>query len=236
MNARLWQWLIALFTCATPFQFAVSQDMTLPSQQGLIERGSQNLASLGSDLVGDRVNLYNGTLEFVQTDVSLPGNSALPVSIGRRHVAGRNPQIVGSFGDWDLEIPHMYGVFANSLGWVNTSSGTNRCTTFTAPPAVSGGGGKWWPSFDYWQGNFLYIPGIGSQEVLRKSTALLSPTDGNSYTLATQKLWMIRCLPTLLNGTGEGFLAIAPDGTKYTFNWMASRGADVPPHLSSSLV
>ena len=43
---------------------------------------------VGTDLFGDKVNLYTGRLEFVQTDVTLPGNSSLPVSVGRRLVTG----------------------------------------------------------------------------------------------------------------------------------------------------
>ena len=54
----------------------------------------------------------------------------------------------------------------------------------------------------------------------------------------TNDWWMISCLPSLDGsspGSGEGFVALAPDGTKYTFNWLAmrpyvplSRPADTP--------
>jgi hypothetical protein len=60
------------------------------------------------------VNLYTGSLEFIQTDVSLPGNSALPVSVGRRLIVGDFPVDKALFGRWDLEIPHLHGIFAAS--------------------------------------------------------------------------------------------------------------------------
>lgn len=96
---------------------AFAQEVTIYTLQGQITRGSQNITTLGADLMGDKVNLYNGALEFNQTDVSLPGNNALPVAIGRRHVAGRDPIVQGEFGDWDLDVPHLHGVFATSKGW-----------------------------------------------------------------------------------------------------------------------
>ena len=40
---------------------------------------------LKDDLFGDNISLYDGTVTFSATDVSLTGNSALPVSIGRRY-------------------------------------------------------------------------------------------------------------------------------------------------------
>jgi hypothetical protein len=47
------------------------------SEAGKLMRADERITTLGSDVVGDRVNLYDGALQFVQTDVSLPGNSAL---------------------------------------------------------------------------------------------------------------------------------------------------------------
>lgn len=57
-------------------------------EQGKLVRAGEAVGTLGADLFGDKVNLYTGTVEFIQTDVSLPGNSALPVSVGRRLATG----------------------------------------------------------------------------------------------------------------------------------------------------
>ncbi len=48
---------------------------------------------LGADLFGDKLNYYNGSLEFVQIDVSLKGNNALPMSVGRRLVTGGQNEV-----------------------------------------------------------------------------------------------------------------------------------------------
>ncbi len=200
-----------------------AQSVTLSVLQGQIERASQNVTALGADLMGDQVNLYNGALEFAQTDVSLPGNNTLPVAIGRRHTAGRHRSIEGQLGDWDLDVPHLHGVFAASLGWVNGAGNTSRCSTFTAPPHVLGYQLNYWYAPEYWQGNFLRVPDAGEQEVLKRSAGnTLAPTDGYGYPLVTRDHWQLRCV-NLVNGAGEGFLALSPDGVQYRFDWMASR-------------
>lgn len=204
-----------------------AQEVTVSALQGQIERATQNITALGADLMGDKVNLYTGALEFVHTDVSLPGNDALAVAVGRRHVAGRDPIIEGQFGDWDLEIPHLHGVFAGhpgNQGWVNGAGTTARCSNFTAPPYVVGARQTYIHSSEYWQGNFLYLPGAGSQELLRRGAAnSAAPADGNSYPIVTREHWQLRCLPALANGAGEGFEALSPDGTRYRFDWIAAR-------------
>jgi YD repeat-containing protein len=215
---------MGVLVCAST---ALAQDVTISALQGQIDRATQNITSRGADLMGDRVNLYNGALEFVHSDVSLPGNNALPVAVGRRHTAGRDPTIEGHFGDWDLEIPHLRGVFTaqyGNLGWVNGSGNTARCSTYTAPPYYVASGQTYIYATEYWQGNFLYVPGAGAQEMLKRSAGnTAAPADGYSYPLVTKDHWQIRCLPTIANGSGEGFVALSPEGTHYRFDWIASR-------------
>ena len=202
------------------------------SEGGKLIRSDESLVALGNEMFGDRVGLYSGSLEFVQNDVSIPGNSALPVGVGRRHTvpvsvrtnygAGNS----GQFGDWDLEIPHMHGVFSLAKGWT-VDGGTaedkvKRCSQFGPPPAVSGQQGGSFNPDEYWQGTFLYAPGSGSQEVLTRSAGT-AITDGGSFPLTTKDRWVIRCGVSLRNSTGEGFIAISPDGTQYTFDVMVGR-------------
>lgn len=197
---------------------------TVYTEQGQLTRGSQNVTALGADLMGDRVNLYTGALEFNVTDVSLPGNNALPVAVGRRMSVGRDRYVVGHFGDWDLDIPRLSGVFDARTGWINSASGTNRCSGYSAPPNAVISGTAWWYPEEFWQGNTLYVPGSGGQEILLRSAAnTAKPTDGQAYPLVSSANWQIRCLTTLANGTGEGFVAVSPDGTQYRFDWMATR-------------
>ncbi len=208
-----------------------SRAESIYSEQDKLIRGGDSIGTLGNDLFGDKVNLYNGTLEFTQTDVSLPGNNALPVSVGRRLVAGSETRSQSVFGDWDLDIPHLHGVFSASpqgpnLPWTTQSGGGARCSTYGVPPVVSSQGGGMWNPEEYWHGNFIYIPGSGSQEILKRAgtTNNNMPADGNAWPLVTRALWSFRCLPApMARGGGEGFLAISPDGTQYRFDWLVSR-------------
>ena len=96
------------------------------------------ITTLGPDLFGDKVNLFNGALEFEQTDTRLPGNSALAVSITRRYAVGRSWDVRGQFGDWDMETPRIAGTFAPlASGWVTNQGSSNRCSGYSLPPLVS---------------------------------------------------------------------------------------------------
>lgn len=201
---------------------------TIYSEQGKLIRAGEAVGTLGADLFGDTVNLYTGTVEFIQNDVSLPGNNALPVSVARRLVTGGD-SITNrgdrAFGDWELEIPHMHGVFALLGGWQTAIGGNLRCSGFSAAPTANGTSGpSVWAGDEYWHGHFIYVPGAGSQEVLlRASNNNNFPNDGRAWPLATKNLWSIGCLNSMARGGGEGFIAVSPDGTQYQFDWMVPR-------------
>lgn len=202
------------------------------TEGGKLIRTDESLVALGNEMFGDRVGMYSGSLEFVQNDFSIPGNSALPVGVGRRHTVPVTVQSVtgaanaGLFGDWDLEIPRVHGVFTQTKGWtVDTPAAADkikRCSLYGPPPPSPGQQRGTFNPDEYWQGTFLYVPGSGSQEILKRNGGL-SITDGGSFPLTTKDRWVIRCGVNLRNGTGEGFVAISPDGTQYTFDVIASR-------------
>jgi hypothetical protein len=60
-------------------------------------------------LLGDQVDLNTGTLSFEHVDVSLPGNSNLPVEVRRRRVPRRRSGYyyysIRGFQDWEISIP-----------------------------------------------------------------------------------------------------------------------------------
>jgi RHS repeat-associated protein len=177
--------------------------------QGLERRGNETLVADGPEMLGHRVNLYTGALQFVHTDVDLPGNSKLNVAFTRSNK--------GTGAGWRVDSPRMAGNFASTTGWVNLNGTTNRCSTYSQPPAIG-----FVNAYEYWQGNHMYLPGEGPQEVLiRGGTNASAPTDGYSYPLVTRDHWQIRCLPTIQNGTGEGFVARSPLGEEYRFDWLA---------------
>jgi RHS repeat-associated protein len=223
--------------------------MTPVQWQDLHQSSPQDIVGLGADLFGDNVDLFSGGLSFTQTDVSLPGNDRLNVSVGRRYQTGRR-EVNRHFGDWDLEIPHLTGYFPRSAGWTgvnNPPAGSGgqqtadplaRCTKFGIPFNLGSVSGMTYRRTDYWQGNILHIPGAGRQEILSRVQYVpytgyvtgpntIQPSDGNTYPLVTKGNWQIRCLGSLARGAGEGFLAVSPDGTQYRFDLMVAR--DITP-------
>lgn len=257
--------LIAL-ACGALAQAAV----TVPYLQGLRPVAADQVTTLGPSLFGDKINLFSGSLGFEQTDTSLPGNNALPVAVTRRHDAGREEFLRGAFGDWDVAVPSIGGMFARVDGWVTATGSQLRCSEFSMPPHYYGfrpgiespvphrgnagrsapptpwrnGSGRSPMEFqpddiitflptDFWQGTYLNVPGAGSQEVLKRigdhplvAHDAFGVPQPNHWKLLTHQHWQIACLPSLRNGPGEGFIAKAPDGTEYTFDWMIRRGRD----------
>lgn len=146
----------------------------------------------------------------------------------RRHQPGQSSFVRGQFGDWDLDTPRIGGSFSSLLGWVRNSGGANRCSGYSLPPVVSSstsfGSIVGFSATDYWRGTFIHVPGQSGQEVLRRALGFAdAPADGFGYPLVTHRNWQIRCLDSLRNGGGEGFLAVSPDGVRYRFDWMATR-------------
>lgn len=198
---------------------------------------AREMKALDENLFGDSINHYTGRTEFAVTDVSLPGNSALPVAFARRYqfdrwvAPGENGHrpvwMMGPLSDWDIDLPYMHGRFPLSpqysprLGWQTSTAGM-RCSQpnkHQAVPAVSSG----YIPEDFWFGNSLYIPGKGDQELIFvENSAQQKPQGPYSYRWATRDGWYLSCLPTTANGVeGEAFLAHAPDGTRYWFNQFA---------------
>lgn len=171
----------------------------------------QAIAALSADNVfGDSLDLYSGTLSFTSTDVSIPGNSKLPVAVTRKFtVTNREGYSEHSypFADWELDIPHVSGVFAPS--WHD-----DRCDRAKPPSALGVV-----PADEFWAGNHADMPGGG--EMLWVTTTWPKPSTGGPYKWVTAGNTYFSCLSSIANGTGQGFLAIAGDGTKYWFNHMA---------------
>lgn len=190
---------------------------------------------LGETPFGESVDLYSGGTSFEQTDLVLEGNGP-PIRIMRRSLKADlsvlDPLKFSGFGDWELELPEIVTIVpgtvkvGSTVGMWSTDDGagnptTARCTNF---------GGMWSPPYQYygpksgdivlyawWQGYELKIPGNGSQTILQRGTGAPAPATGN-YPGVTTQHWQVGCQAGLnvTNGQpGEGFLVLAPDGTKY---------------------
>ena len=111
----------------------------------------RNLGVLGPDLMGDQTNLQTGSTEFIHTDISLPGNSGLPVELIRRFSVepkrGEPGLRPAAFADWELDVPYLSGTFSTRTGWQVVAVGgstTARCSVtqpqFAVPPQQARGG------------------------------------------------------------------------------------------------
>ena len=109
-------------------------------------RATEAVAPLGDAMFGDQVNLFNGTVSFSATDISIPGNSALPVELSRSYDV-RNTMVTGPLGSWELQVPHLVSVHPLSRPWAPA----DRCSTVAAPP-VFGTFPNQFTAKDYWDG------------------------------------------------------------------------------------
>lgn len=222
-----------------------SAQVTIPQEYEKTVQATQVVGALGTDLFGENISFYTGATSFTALDASLPGNNGLPMEIRRRFVvesrdlSDRNRLLTrdGGFADWELDLPHLHGVFAYGKGWqvdgTTTAARNLRCLagdTFPPePPLVEGSPGGFWAAAEYWQGNHLHMPTGGDQEMLLIHTSTSPrPNDGKTYLWLTNNLWTFSCLSNTANGVaGDAFLATAPDGTRYWFNWFAKREVSI---------
>jgi RHS repeat-associated protein len=204
--------------------------VTVESEYQKRIQGAEDIKPLGTDLLGDQISLYNGALSFAAMDASIPGNSKLAVSVGRTFQVGAQRNGDGLFGDWDLDIPHLEGVYASQPGWIVTDPTSpnrfNRCSAFDAPPAAQGSTanlGVFVP-YEFWHGVHLSVPGTGRQELLLNQSGWQPTNALGPYPLVTTGRWVFRCLSATASGEpGEAFVGLAPDGTEYRFDWLVSR-------------
>ncbi|WP_129644675.1 Ig-like domain repeat protein [Peristeroidobacter agariperforans] len=190
----------------------------------------------GSNSFGDRTDTYSGATSFLVTDVNLPGNSDLPVSMQRSLNAADDGMgtplgmLSGEFLTWSrYEVPYLSGIYKSGAGWQSSdgdglAGATNlRCSHGGAPEVTqSSGKESTWEAFEYWHANQIYLPGGGTQVIRAIGPSdMNAPTDGATYRYVTKDHWYFSCLPSTANGVaGEGFLARAPDGKKYYFDWL----------------
>lgn len=181
-------------------------------------KSANALATHGPELFGDTVNLYNGNVSFSVTDVSLPGNFGIPVQITRTFSVGNYPDgkpMDGAFGDWEIDLPRIEGIYGQT--WHST-----RCSQPTPPDVIVAG--TTYTNQDFWQGLHAQMPSGG--ELLTPNATATKPLTSGDWKFVTAAQTYVRCLPLAgmpadrTNTTGEGFVAITPDGLIYTFSYM----------------
>ena len=238
-------WVVASLVAASAF----SQDREISNDGNTQLVGTDHAGALGPTFFGDHTDMYSGVTTFVTTDVSLPGNSGLSVALQRSLLANEDGISRGpaAFPSWtNFEVPYLSGIYKNGFdpdaGWrsayLHTAS-LLRCSIPGGAPEVTQTDGKddTWEDFEYWHGNHLYLPG-GRQDPMLVVTPSdpSNPTTGGPYYWVTKNDWQFSCLATTANAAGgEGFLGIAPNGSKYSFNWLV-KWRDAPTLTKESFI
>jgi len=174
----------------------------------------QRLTAFGTDLLGDQIDPNTGAIVFEHTDVSLPGNSKLEVSLRRRLSQGYlyGEGVNAEFGNWEHLVPRIVAI-ARSSGWTGSRCSNSFNTSFPVIPQVGSFPVQYLYNGDYSNGVKLEVPGQGSQQVLEMPQGAQWPA-GRTHT--TTENWYFTCI-TALDG-GQGFLGHAPNGDKYRFD------------------
>ncbi|MQP76141.1 hypothetical protein CQ393_09580 [Stenotrophomonas sp. MYb238] len=211
--------IFVLFTMLMPV-VCNSQTFRYPWEEydKLIKR-QVDLTAMDADLFGDSVDLYTGAPGFSTADIILPG-IGMSIELSRTMSVGNRAEYRYDdlpMADWNLELPRLSGIFLASTGWASTCNNNG----LGAPPPVVVSGHTF-RSSDYWQGNRMILPGSGSQDMLvAEANNVPRPGTGGPYPWLTQDLTWFSCKSSRQNSTGEGFVAHAPDGKRYTFDWEA---------------
>lgn len=211
--------LLAMLTMLAATQKAMALDWGEEYAKRI--KATELTQPLGDSTFGEQINLFNGTVSFSATDISLPGNNTLPVELKRIY----NTQDVSSprhAGVWDIDVPHLSSVHPDRPSFDHWAP-LERCSTVAAPPSV-GTGSYTFLASDYWSGHQLSgVAGGGSLRAITTDPRLVKPATGGPYRWMTDGYWYFSCIPGLASGVGEGFVGLDPNGNQYRFDWLTAR-------------
>lgn len=168
-----------------------------------LEPGQSLFRAPDGSIGAESIDPFTGTLKIVNTDLVVPSNGGLDITIVRAYNGGATPnQVVpGNFGQtntaigWDIHFGRI---------WRGSSMlGRNNCVTSGA---------------DSRDNPVLELPD-GSRETL------LSGDSGKPYNYITRTQWSAKCLPSS-HASLYGLLVTSPEGIQYTFDWL-QRADDV---------
>jgi RHS repeat-associated protein len=170
---------------------------------------------LTSGLMGESHDINTGSLTFRHVDVSLPGNSHLPVQFARTYSGSISGDINADYpalASWEVDLPFVVMRvvedqstdvdFCGNAGSVLNKDSINRNNSIGIKMNVPGQGMK---SFSI---NSTNVPGIGS-----------------GVTFKTIDFWLVKCGLDLVGDSGKGFTVTAPNGDTYKLNKILHRYA-----------
>lgn len=184
---------------------------------------------------GENISLRTGQMTWSTVDVSLPGNSMLPVEVRRTY--NPDPVYYGEFSGWSLDLPRIVIKTSPNGLTVSPSNGAgNRTNADLCLRPWSKAS-----STVYYLGVQLKIPGQGTKElvfndmtsrapdILLKSTSdpftnrvphsRFSSPKAEEARFVTTDNWTATCISTAERPNNfDGFLVKSPDGTEYRFD------------------
>ena len=201
----------------------------------------QTVQPYGDKPLGEQINLYTGELSFSHTDIVLEGTGPTIRVVRTRSGTGRDEVAeqlhpASMFVDWTLQLPRIDTLVADPryvddtpggnwrMSYATDAASYKRCSNFRPPYAGQSGIGQ----EDWWHGYEVTFGEGSSEPLLRRNPAYTTkPAMMGAFPALTMSNVQVTCLPSTKNGqVGEGFLAIAPDGTRYWFDWLVGSKAN----------
>lgn len=208
---------VVLLKCAFSIPFVSSQQYVQPFAAVDPEIVDSYKYLYKHSVTGSSYNPVMGTETFSVTDISIPGNFALPVEL-TRWIPSDDTYVGGPTG-WSWNIPFVkahYMANYSGIGTFRTTNhgwragknctGTSDASQFDDVPNTNRVSVQLSQN-NYWDGILLNIPGKTSEK-------FLSGSDGSRITKSNYKI--TAC--TTANNGEEGMLVKGPDGTIYEFN------------------
>jgi RHS repeat-associated protein len=193
-----------------------------------------DITTLTTDLFGDSIDPSSGSISFQQTDISIPGNSGLPVNITRTL---SDPDSwfreTRDFENWSLSIPHVRSTYiTDQVGnhrnsyWAEGNACTDRLNSNPSYTVAVGGDVYIVDKDAYWNGDTVSIPGHGTAKFTEK-------TGDNTYKRHNNRNWDVSCI-TNADGS-DGFKITIDNGSTYHFNQLRVVDAIKPYNLTPAI-
>ena len=181
-----------------------------------------DLQTMTTDLFGDKIDPASGSVSFEQTDISIPGNSGIPVTITRTL---SDPDSwfreTRDFENWSLAIPHVRSTYitdrsgnAKSAYWAIGKACTSRLNSnphFSEHVTIDGLQATSQEYVanknSYWNGDTVSIPGYGSVKLTEKDS---------TYQRYNNRNWKVDCITNSSTGR-DGFKVTLDNGLIYYF-------------------
>lgn len=114
------KYLSAIFLSVLSFTSLAVEDVEPIVEWEKKQNAEQRLEVFGDDFLGDAIDPHTGTLVFNHTDINLPGNSKLPVTLTRKRVSGFTYKdgVDAEFGDWTLSVPRIKVTSLDAMPWI----------------------------------------------------------------------------------------------------------------------